>query len=215
MKIHQIGGYGEDSNIYLITDKVIALVDAGTGRHFDMVTKNLQKFGIAPSDIELIINTHCHYDHVGGDRAFLNAANCEVAIQELDAEPLRKGDGIVTCAALWGDKLEPLEPTRLLRDGDHIELGELVLKVLHTPGHTRGGICLYDRERQILFSGDTVFCGGIGRMDHPTGDGAAMAHSIRRLTKLNVRTLLPGHGSVAYENAHEHIEVALRFFETF
>lgn len=55
MKIHQIGGYGEDSNVYLIIDKIIALVDAGTGRHFDMVTKNLQKFGISPSDIELII----------------------------------------------------------------------------------------------------------------------------------------------------------------
>jgi glyoxylase-like metal-dependent hydrolase (beta-lactamase superfamily II) len=214
MKIHQIGGYGEDSNIYLVMDKVIALVDAGTGRHFDMVTKNLQKFGISPSDIELIINTHCHYDHVGGDRDFLNAADCGVAIHELDAEPLRKGDGVITCAALFGEELEPLEPTRLLRDGDRIELGELVLEVLHTPGHTRGGICLYDRERQILFSGDLVFCGGIGRTDHPTGDEAVMARSIRRLTKLKVQTLLPGHGPIAYENAHEHIEAALRLLET-
>ena len=212
MKIHQIGGYGEDSNIYLIIDKVISLVDAGTGRHFDRVAKNLQKFDLAPSDIELIINTHCHYDHVGGDRDFLNAGACELAIHELDAEPLRKGDGIITCAVLMGAELEPLEPTRLLRDGDRIELGELVLEVLHTPGHTRGGICLYDSERQILFSGDTVFCGGVGRTDHPTGDLDAMIGSIMRLVKLKVQKLLPGHGPIAEEGAHMHIASALEFF---
>lgn len=211
MKIHQIGGYGGDSNIYLIIDETIALVDAGTGRHFDVVTKNLQKFGLAPSDIGLIINTHCHYDHVGGDRAFLNAADCEVAIHELDAGPLREGDGIITCAVLLGEELEPLEPTRLLHDGDHIELGELVLEVLYTPGHTRGSICLYDRERQVLFSGDTVFCGGIGRTDHPTGDRDEMINSIRRLAKLKVQKLLPGHGLIAEEGAHMHISSALEF----
>lgn len=211
MKIHQTGGYGEDSNIYLIIDEIIALVDAGSGRHFDVVTKNLRKFGLASADIELIINTHCHYDHVGGDRAFLNAAGCGVAIHKLDAEPLRKGDGIITCAALWGEKLEPLEPTRLLQDGDQIDLGKLVLEVLHTPGHTRGSTCLYDRERQVLFSGDTVFCGGIGRTDHPTGDRDEMINSMRRLAKLKVQKLLPGHGAIAEEGAHIHIMSALEF----
>ncbi|KUO41069.1 MAG: hypothetical protein AVW06_01910 [Hadesarchaea archaeon DG-33-1] len=211
MKIHQIGGYGEDSNIYLIIDETIALVDAGTGRHFDKVTENLQKFSLAPSDIKLLINTHCHYDHVGGDRAFLNAANCELAIHELDAEPLQNSDGIITCATLWGDELEPLEPTRLLHDGDHIHLGKLVLEVLHTPGHTRGSICLYDCEGQVLFSGDTVFCGGIGRTDHPTGDRVEMINSMRRLAKLKVQKLLPGHGPIAEGGAHMHIASALEF----
>lgn len=212
MKIHQIGGYGYDSNIYLIIDDVIALVDAGTGRHFDRVRKNIQKFGLAPADIKFIINTHCHYDHTGGDRAFLNAADCGVAIHELDAEPLRKGDGVVTCAILLSEELEPIEPTRLLHDGDRIELGNLVLEVLHTPGHTRGSICLYDRERQVLFSGDTVFCGDIGRTDLPTGDSGAMINSIRRLAKLKVKELLPGHGPIAKEGAHMHIASALEFF---
>jgi glyoxylase-like metal-dependent hydrolase (beta-lactamase superfamily II) len=212
MQIHQIGGYGYDSNIYLIIDDIVALVDTGTGRHFNKVTKNLRRFDLTPSDIGLIINTHCHYDHVGGDRAFLDAAGCGVAIHELDAEPLRKGDGVVTCAILLGEELEPIEPTRLLHDGDRIELGNLTLEVLHTPGHTRGSICLYDRERRVLFSGDTVFCGGVGRTDHPTGDRGAMINSIRRLTKLRVQKLLPGHGPIAEEGAHVHIASALEFF---
>ena len=212
MRVHQIGGYGEDSNIYLIIDDVIALVDAGTGRYFDRVRKNLQRFGLTPSDIELIINTHCHYDHVGGNRAFLDSAECGIAIHELDAEPLRKGDGVVTCAALLGEELEPIEPTRLLHDGDRIELGNLTLDVLHTPGHTRGSICLYNLERQVLFSGDTVFCGGVGRTDHPTGNQDEMINSIRRLAKLKVRKLLPGHGPIAEEGGHTHIASALEFF---
>jgi len=212
MRVHQVGGYSEDSNIYLIIDDIIALVDTGTGRHFDRVTKNLQRFGLTPADIELIINTHCHYDHVGGNRAFLDAADCGIAIHELDAEPLRNGDGVVTCAALLGEELEPIEPTRLLHDGDRIELGNLVLEALHTPGHTRGSICLYDHERQVLFSGDTVFCGGVGRTDHPTGDTDAMINSIRRLAKLKVQKLLPGHGPIAEEGAHTHIASALEFF---
>lgn len=210
MNIHQIGGYGYDSNIYLIIDEIIALVDTGTGKNFDIVTKNLQKFALKPADIELIINTHCHYDHAGGDRAFVNAADCGVAIHELDAEPLRKGDGVVTCAILMGEKLERVEPTRLLHDGDRIELGSLLLDVIHTPGHTQGSVCLYEKRGNLLFSGDTVFCEDIGRMDLPTGDNRAMVDSLKKLSKLKLERLLPGHGPIVEEGADAHIMSALK-----
>jgi hydroxyacylglutathione hydrolase len=209
LRIHQIGGHGYDSNIYLIIDEIIALVDTGTGKNFNSVTKNLQGFDLEPADIKLIINTHCHYDHVGGDRAFVDAADCGVAIHELDAEPLRKGDEIVTCAILMGEKIEPVEPTRLLRDGDRIDLGSLLLEVIHTPGHTKGSLCLYNRERGLLFSGDTVFCDDIGRVDLPTGDQGEMIDSLKKLTKLKLKQLLPGHGPVVEEEADAHIISAL------
>jgi hydroxyacylglutathione hydrolase len=209
MRIHQIGGYDYDSNIYLITDEIIALVDTGTGKNFGEVSKNLQKFDLTPADIELIINTHCHYDHVGGDRAFVDAAGCEVAIHELDAEALRKGDEVLTCAILLGEKLGPVEPTHLLYDGDRIELGSLSLEVIHTPGHTRGSLCLYNCERGLLFSGDTVFCDDIGRVDLPTGDQGAMIDSLKKLAKLKLKQLLPGHGPVVEEGADAHIMSAL------
>jgi hydroxyacylglutathione hydrolase len=209
MRIHQIGGYGYDSNIYLIIDETITLVDTGTGKNFGVVSRNLQKLDLTPADIELIINTHCHYDHVGGDRAFVDAADCGVAIHELDAEALRKGDEILTCAALLGEKLGPVEPTRLLHDGDHIELGSLLLEVVHTPGHTKGSMCLYNRDRGLLFSGDTVFCDDIGRMDLPTGDQDAMIDSLKKLAKLKLEQLLPGHGPIVEEGADAHIISAL------
>ncbi len=213
MQIHQIGGCSFDSNIYLIIDEVITLVDAGTGLNFEEVKRNLGKFNLKPSDIELVINTHCHYDHIGGNRAFVEAARCEVAIHELDAEPIRRADPTVTIARNFGVKLEPLEPVRELREGDRIELGALTLDVLHTPGHTRGSICLYEREQRMLFSGDTVFCDGIGRVDLPTSDPAAMANSLRRLAELDVEKLFPGHGPSVEKNAHKNLELALKFIK--
>lgn len=194
MRIHQVGGLGFDSNIYLILDELVALVDAGTGQHQREVESNLRKLGVGARDVDLILNTHCHYDHIGGDHAFVRASNCEVAIHEMDAKPLREGDVVTTCAAVFGVELEPLEPTMLLREGERVELGELTLEVLHTPGHTEGSICFYSREHRMLFSGDTVFSGGIGRVDLPTSDRAAMGDSLRRLANLEVEELLPGHG---------------------
>jgi len=211
MQAHQIGGWGFDSNIYLIIDEVIALIDAGTGQNFEEVKQDLSKFNLKPGDIELLINTHCHYDHIGGDRDFVSASGCKVMIHELDADALRKGDEHLTLASLFGARLEPLEPTRVLREGDELKLGELTLEVLHTPGHTCGSICLYERAQRALFSGDTIFCGGIGRTDLPTGDGEAMAQSLRRLAGLEVERLLPGHGPLDLKNAGGHIRAALGF----
>lgn len=211
MQVHQVGGLGFDSNIYLIIDEVIALIDTGTGMNFETVKRNLSKFNLTANDVELIINTHCHYDHVGGDRDFIEASGCEVAIHELEAELLRKGDCVITLVGVFGKRLEPIEVARELHDGDRVKLGELTLEVLHTPGHTQGSISLYEPERKILFSGDTLFCDGVGRTDLPTSDGKALANSLRRFAKLEVERLYPGHGPFAEKGARRHVLEALEF----
>jgi len=209
MQVHQIGGLGFDSNVYLIIDEVIALIDTGTGMNFETVKRNLSKFNLTANDVELIINTHCHYDHVGGDRDFIEASGCEVAIHELEAELLRKGDCVITLVGVFGERLKPIEVARELHDGDRVKLGELMLEVLHTPGHTQGSISLYEPERKILFSGDTLFCDGVGRTDLPTSDGKALANSLRRFAKLEVEQLYPGHGPFAEKGARRHVLEAL------
>lgn len=211
MKIHQIGGVGFDSNIYLIIDKTIALIDAGTGMNFEKVKQNLSKFNLKPNNIELVINTHCHYDHVGGDRDFVQAAGCGVCIHELEAGLLRKGDQIITLAAGFYEKIGPIEAVRGLREGDKIKLGELTLEALHTPGHTAGSTCLYGPKQRLLFSGDTIFSDGVGRTDLPTGDAAALRDSIEKLLKLDVQNIYPGHGPSVEKNAHACILNASRF----
>jgi glyoxylase-like metal-dependent hydrolase (beta-lactamase superfamily II) len=111
---------------------------------------------------------------------------------------------------MFGEKLEPISVARELQEGDKIELGELTLKVLHTPGHTAGSICLYEPQ-QRLFSGDTIFSDGVGRTDLPTGDVTALHNSIEGLLKLDVQNIYPGHGPHVEKNAHACILNASRF----
>ncbi|MGQ9787799.1 MAG: MBL fold metallo-hydrolase [Candidatus Hadarchaeaceae archaeon] len=208
MKIHQIGGLGYDSNMYLIVDDVVALIDAGTGQNFKTVRQNMEQLGLKPSDIRVLINTHCHFDHTGGDLDFLKAG-CEIAIYESEAALLRKGDRYITMAHFFGAYPEPLQVARELREGNRIELGRTVLEVIHTPGHTQGSICLYEPRLGALFSGDTVFCGGVGRTDLPTGNYHALLQSLKKLAELKPKSLYPGHGTSADDDAHEIILSAI------
>lgn len=193
-RIRRLGGEYLDSNIYLILDSRAALVDAGTGASFDEIRREIWK-ELAGRKIDLLINTHCHYDHAGGDHDFVREFGCEVAIHRSEANYLRNGDFHFTLSeSFFGEKMRAVEVSRELEDGDVIDLGEIRLQVLHTPGHTAGSICLYDQERRMLFSGDTVFADGMGRTDLPSSDWREMGRSLKRLSMLEVDKIYPGHG---------------------
>jgi glyoxylase-like metal-dependent hydrolase (beta-lactamase superfamily II) len=135
-------------------------------------------------DLSLIVNTHNHFDHVGGNHYL----DLKVAMHLEDATPYEEGDDLATVAGIFGKSMGRMKVDLKLKEGDKI--GEF--EVLHTPGHTRGGICLYDGE--TLISGDTVFAGGgFGRVDLG-GNQQDMVNSLERLSKLEVEKLLPGHG---------------------
>jgi len=199
--IYHFGGTASDSNIYLIDDDLVTLIDAGTGDYFEGVQREMAQQGFSPEDVDLLINTHCHFDHTGGDADFIKASGCDVAIHKLEADLLRRGDGEVTCAKTFGRRLAPIEVQRELKEGDKLKLGEVVLEVLSTPGHTAGSISLYGRAKNILFTGDTIFCDGVGRTDLPTGDAEALALSLERLAKLGAEQMYPGHGSFVSSDA--------------
>ncbi len=144
-------------------------------------------------EIKLIVNTHGHSDHIDALAGVKSDGGAELVIHELDAPML--ADPMLSGAAMWGFSQESLAPDRLLTEGDVIELdgGGPKLSVLHTPGHSPGSICLLGDG--VLFSGDCLFAGGMGRVDLPGGDEAAMMASLKRLAALD-RTLAvyPGHG---------------------
>lgn len=209
MKVNWIEGRGYDSNIYLIQGEVNLLIDTGTGRNFDRVRGELEELGTGPRGIDIIINTHHHFDHVGGNSDFLQACDCELMASEESANVLRAADREETFAGAFGGELEPMEVSRALSEGDEIEVGEGVLTVLSTPGHTPGDISLYEPEEKVLFSGDTVFRGGIGRTDLPSSDRGAMRSSLQKLAGLDVERLYPGHGPTAEEDGHRYIKQGL------
>ncbi|WP_409200383.1 MBL fold metallo-hydrolase [Methanobrevibacter sp. DSM 116169] len=191
-----IEGLGNDSNSYVINNEI--LVDTGTGSNQDFLHEKLKENKINPDDISLIVNTHCHFDHVGGNYLFPKA---KVAIHEADAQTLKDNYNKDTAIELFQDKIKRHDVDIELKSGDKIANFE----VIHTPGHTPGGICLFDGEN--LISGDTIFAnGGIGRMDIG-GNVEDMKSSLNKLNALNVKYLLPGHGSWT-DNANRHIDIS-------
>jgi glyoxylase-like metal-dependent hydrolase (beta-lactamase superfamily II) len=146
-----------------------------------------------------IINTHGHFDHVGANKRLKDVTQADILIHRADAPMLSQ---LSSTAASWGLAAENSPAAgRLLEDGDTITFGTHTLTVLHTPGHTPGGICLYTEyiqdgaPRKAVFVGDTLFAGSIGRTDFPGGDFDTLINSIR--TKLfsleDEVTVYPGH----------------------
>ncbi len=141
--------------------------------------------------LKLIVSTHGHWDHIGDNAAVAEHTGADIAVHPLDRDRLT--DPPQPMSAPF--PIVPSIPAVDLAEGGEIRFGEIRLAVLHTPGHTEGSVCLLDRDGGVLFSGDTLFAGGWGRVDLPGGDAAEMATSLARLTELeDAVEVLPGHG---------------------
>lgn len=195
--IHKIGPFiGADSNIYLLTGDRNVLIDTGTGLTTSYVINAIKQIIGDTGTIDIILLTHCHFDHIGGAPAIMNAFGCKTYIGAKDAPAVREGDSLFTLANDFGVDIPPY-PVEDLTDGDIIDLGDHKLRVIDTPGHTQGGICFYDEISSSLFSGDTVFEDGVGRTDFNGGSIKLLRNSIKYLIDMPIKGLYPGHGSMA------------------
>ncbi len=140
--------------------------------------------------IQFIVNTHSHVDHVLGNEAMKNKTGAQIIIHEEDAPLLTRTSR--SMFSMFGGQPSP-PADRTVKDGDLIQIGQLSLKVLHTPGHSPGGMCLF--VDHSVFTGDTLFVGGVGRTDLPGGSWPLLFESIRtKLFTLPDETIVyPGH----------------------
>ena len=151
--------------------KQAVVIDPG-----DEVDRILTALAESSLTAEFIVNTHGHFDHVGANKRLKEVTGAPILIHSLDVPMLSQ---LSSSAAAWGLAAENSpEPDRVLKDGDEVPFCNTALKVIHTPGHTPGGICLVAED--IVFVGDTLFAGSIGRTDFPGGSFEALKESIQK-----------------------------------
>ena len=180
------------NNAYLVVDEgslEAAVIDPAQGAQ-----KILATLKLAGATVRFILNTHGHADHTADDAALKEATGAKVGIHEVDANRLDKNAR--DARPYLEAPTPPVKPDLLLKEGSEIRLGETVLVVLHTPGHTEGSASFRAASEGVLFSGDTVLAGTSGRTDIQGGSPAKMAASLRRLYReISPETrVCPGHG---------------------
>ena len=179
-----------ENNCFIAADentRDALIIDPGDepDRILDLLTENNLQ-------LKYIVCTHAHFDHVGAIPELKNETSAKIVIHfgELDIYTHTKEQA----ALLWGFDLDPLpEPDMFVSGEDILEVGDLRFKILHTPGHSPGGICLYGEG--IVFTGDTLFAGSVGRTDLYGGNIEKLKSSFKRLMALEDKTrVFPGHG---------------------
>jgi hydroxyacylglutathione hydrolase len=165
-----------------------AAIDPSLGSAEKIIAQAKQS-GLA---VEKILLTHSHWDHIADVQALKEKTGALLYVHPLDAKNIEEpgSDGLPLYFSI-----SPAIADHLLQDGEIITVGPLQLETIHTPGHTPGGVCFYLASQGILFAGDTLFCGGMGRLDLPTGNAQSMSASLRKLAKLPPKTrVISGHG---------------------
>ncbi|HDD31301.1 MAG TPA: MBL fold metallo-hydrolase [Thermococcus litoralis] len=189
---------GTFANVYLIRrGEKLLVVDAGLPGEYEKVLRYIEKLGHLPEDVETIIVTHAHHDHVGSLKDLKDATGANIAAHK-DEVPYLKGEKI------FRSEIEPVDVEIKLNDGDEVH----GLKVIHSPGHTPGSICLLDLKTKALFVGDLVMEEN-GKLEeiphHYSLDPMKNREAIRRLLDIDFVHLLPSHGKPIMNEGKEKV----------
>jgi len=190
MKIETIVVGPLQVNCYIVYDeKNLEAIVIDPGDQPDLILKAVKNLNLR---ISSIVCTHGHFDHTGGIFAIRDRTSAKILlhVDELPIYSRAESQG-----AIWGFNIvQPPHPDQFVKDGDEISVGSSALRVLHTPGHSPGGICL--AAEGFVFTGDTVFAGSIGRTDFPGGSIEALKVSFKKVLSFPPETILyPGHGN--------------------
>ncbi|MFO8011182.1 MAG: MBL fold metallo-hydrolase [Dehalococcoidia bacterium] len=178
-----------DCNTYVIRDDITVLIDPGLDHYLPMLTEALNKEGIDPESIDMIVNTHLHLDHYWATESLKRLTDARIMLHPLQKESYNTT--VIDVTKVFG-----MDPVHIHEDGlldSNLNTGNLDFQILSTPGHSPDSITFYCEDKGIIICGDVVFAGNTGRVDFPGGSGKQLKESINALSKLNAEHLLPGH----------------------
>lgn len=168
-----------DCNTYLFTGDKSILIDPGATRFLPNLLKELKKDKIDKNSIDYVIDTHLHPDHSGANRAFMKESGAKlIAYKGVEKHFSSRNP------SMYIDEV--------------FKFNETTLKILHTPGHSRESISIYWPEEKLLICGDLIFAYGVGRTDFMGGDFEVLKDSIKRMSKIDLEYILPGHGEILW-----------------
>lgn len=186
------GYFVNNANMFYFGEPLNILFDPGLRNYIDTRFAEMKSDGINPDEIRHVVNTHCHPDHFEGSLYFKDK-HVPLAMHEEEIAFYNKiGPQFFQ---MFGMAFPSIDFQVLLKEGPW-EVSGTELQVFHTPGHSPGSICVYWKEKKTLVCGDLVFEQSVGRVDFPGGDANKLIESIKKISRLDIEILLPGHMNI-------------------
>ena len=185
-----------NGNHFVYRSKAPILIDTGYISGFNQTEKSIKGLGVNLSDVALIINTHTHSDHIGGNQIIQQRSGCDIALHKAGRYFIGVQDDWSTWWKYYNQEADFFNCTQTLEDGDIIAIGPHEFQVIYTSGHASDGIVLYDRREKILISSDTLWESDMAAMTLRVEGSMALFHmqeSLQKLESLDVKRIYPGH----------------------
>lgn len=210
-------------NHFVYRSKAPILIDTGYISDFNETDGSITRLGVNLSDISLIVNTHTHCDHIGGNKIIQQKSGCDIALHKAGKYFIDTRDDWSTWWRYYNQEADFFKCTQALEDGEIIAVGPHKFQVIYTPGHASDGIVLYNSQEKILISSDTLWESDVAVMTLRVEGSMALFHmleSLQKIESLDVKMVYPGHGrpfddiKKAISKSKEKIERYLLYRET-
>ena len=191
-----------NANHFVFNGKKKILIDTGYITDFEETKRGIEAAGVDLRSVDLIVSTHSHCDHIGGNKTIQEMSGCQIAIHRVDKQLIDSKDDWSTWYRFYDQEAEFFPVDIALEEGGEIYLDDLELEVIHTPGHARGGISLYCSEEHFLISSDALWDGDTGVLNTIVEgkDAPSLAmESLGKISSLNIHTIYPGHGGIVHD----------------
>lgn len=206
-----------NGNHFVFLSEEPALIDTAYISGFEETAEIITRLGVNLSDIRLIINTHCHCDHVGGNRIIQNMSDCEIALHKIGKHFMETKDDWSTWWRYLDEEADFFDCRKVLEHEEVIAIGPHEFHVLYTPGHSSDGIVLYNKKEKLLISSDTLWKNDVAAMMVRVEGSKIlfdMQESLEKLESLDVKMVYPGHGK-PFTDVKKAISISKKKIESY